>query len=238
MTKLKSTKVKRNKLLRRIRLERSYKPMTLVERPEWMYENFLKMAVTHELIKTNDFTFVQIGAFDGVENDPIRPLVQEYKLTGIVVEPQATAFKQLKKNYQKYPEVKVVNAAISDKNEERDFYSTTDSSIQTASFDRAHLVKHNVPEEDIVKHKIKCYTIDTLLQEHQIDQYNLLQIDAEGYDCEIIKSIDFVKAKPSIIRFEYTHISETDLNTCIYLLASEGYQFITERRDILAVLPQ
>lgn len=238
MADLKPNKIKRNKLLRKFRLERSYKPTTLVERPDWLFEDFLKMAVTHELVKTNNFFFIQIGAFDGMENDPIRPLVREFSLAGLVVEPQVVAFKKLQKTYQDYPQVTVVNAAISDKNEIRDFYTTTDSSIQTASFNRTHLVKHNVAEGDIVSHKMQCFTIDTLLREHQMDHYNLLQIDAEGYDYELIKSIDFAKRKPSIIRFEYTHLSETDLNECIHLLASHGYYFVPERWDILAILSQ
>lgn len=233
---VKTSKIKRNIFLRSIRLERSYKPMTLVERPDWLFEDFLTLMVTHELQKTDEFFFLQIGAFDGVENDLIRPLVQKFELSGIVVEPQATAFRKLEKNYQKYPQVHVVNAAISDKNEIRNFYTTSDAAIQTASFNRAHLIKHNVAEEEIVRHEIQCFRIDKLLQKYQKDHFDLIQIDAEGYDYEIIKSIDFAKSKPSIIRFEHTHLSESDLSECIHLLASQGYQFLPEQQDLIAIL--
>lgn len=233
---LKPHKIKRNVFLRKLRLERSYKPMSLVKRPDWLFADFLKLAVTHELLRANNFFFLQIGAFDGIDNDPIRPLVQEYNLAGIVVEPQSVAFKKLQENYQQYPQVTVLNAAISDKNEIRDFYTTRGASVQTASFNRSHLVKHNVAEEDIISQKLQCLTINQLLHEHQIDHFNLIQIDAEGYDYEIIKSINFTETKPSVLRFEFTHLSDADFNECIHLLASHNYQFIPERRDIIAFL--
>ena len=41
--------------------------------------------------------FVQVGANDGVQSDPINHFVSEYGWRGILVEPQPAIFKKLKK---------------------------------------------------------------------------------------------------------------------------------------------
>ena len=38
---------------------------------------------------------------------------------------------------------------------------------------------------------VKSITFDTLLRRHGVSRLDLLQIDAEGYDFEILKRIDF-----------------------------------------------
>lgn len=234
---LKPIKIKRNQFLRKFLLEPSYKPKALVDRPDWLFDDYLELAVARELLRDQNFFFLQIGAFDGVSNDPISPLVNAYKISGIVVEPQKSAFEKLRKNYQEHEQITVVNAAISDKNEMKNFYTSINKSIQTASFDRRHLRKHRVPENDIVCYNIQCTTIESLLNEHKVHHCSLIQIDAEGYDYEIIKSLDFNKIKPSILHFEHRHLSDKDLNECIHLLASHGYEFVAKRRDILAIIP-
>ncbi len=68
-----------------------------------------------------------------------------------------------------------------------------------------------------------------------IEQVDLIQIDAEGYDWPIIRSIDFARLRPRILRFEYRHMLGRDADACLALLADHGYRFIIEVRDIIAV---
>jgi len=63
---------------------------------------------------------------------------------------------------------------------------------------------------------------------------DLLQIDAEGYDYEIIRSIDFDTVKPAIIHYEHMVLSEADRNACLELLASHGYRIVLQDNDTLA----
>jgi hypothetical protein len=68
-----------------------------------------------------------------------------------------------------------------------------------------------------------------------LQHVDLIQIDAEGYDWPIIRSIDFSRLHPAVIRFEYRHMSSSDADTCLSLLARHGYRLIVESRDIIAV---
>jgi hypothetical protein len=82
-------RIVRDVFLRRLGLERSYRPPALLRHPEWNFEPLLKLVVANYVRRRADFTFLQVGPFDGVTTDPIHPLVREFGLRGIVVEPQA-----------------------------------------------------------------------------------------------------------------------------------------------------
>jgi hypothetical protein len=79
--------------------------------------------------------------------------------------------------------------------------------------------------------------VESALRAAGLTHVDLVQIDAEGYDWPIIRSIDFARLKPRILRFEYRHMSAADADTCLAHLTSHGYRFVVERRDIIAVLP-
>jgi len=230
-----SRRIARDVLLRRLGLERSYRPPALFRHPDWSFAPFLKLVVAYYLRTRPDFTFLQVGAFDGFAHDPIHPLVEAFGLRGLVVEPQGSVVDTLKASYADHPQVRVVNAAVADANEMRDFYTTARGPSRQASFFRPHLLKHGIPADQIETLQVRCATIASLLQEHGLDRCDLLQIDAEGYDYQIVRTVDFSAAQPLIVRFEHAHMTDDECDQCIQLLASHGFQFIAERRDIIAL---
>lgn len=228
-------RVARDRFLHRFGVERCYRRKVLVSNPGWNWTDLLRLAVAYKMRSAEDFTFVQVGAFDGVSNDPIHGIVREFGIRGLIVEPQEGAFEMLRKNYADQPRVLLVRAAVSAVEETRDFFTVKDSPLQVASFDRSHLRKSKVPEEKIVRTEIRCRTLEGLRREHGFRKFDLVQIDAEGHDYEIIKTIDFGTAKPSLIRFEHIHLSERDCTECIRMLAGLGYRFLSEKSDIIAL---
>jgi FkbM family methyltransferase len=229
-------RVARDLFLQRFGVERCYRRRVLLENPAWNCTEWLKLAVSWAMRSADDFTFVQVGAFDGISNDPIRDIVREFGIRGIIVEPQAHAFEMLKANYAEYPQVALVHAAVSSAEGTRDFFTVPDSPVQVASFDRGHLLRSRVPPERIVCTKTRCRTLSGLRREHGFGKFDLVQIDAEGHDYEIIKTIDFGEGKPSVIRFEHIHLSERDCTECVRMLAGNGYRFLSEKSDIIALL--
>ena len=104
-----------------------------------------------------------------------------------------------------------------------------------ASFDRQHLRKHGIRDRDIVIQQVPCHTVESALRTAGMDNVDLIQIDAEGYDWPIIRSIDLNRIRPRIMRFEYRHMSDSDADACLAHLADSGYRFIIEMKDIIAV---
>src|SRR5438045_458861 len=142
-------KIARDVLLRRLGVERSYRPAALFRHPDWNFDDPLKLAVAYALRRRPDFTFLQVGAFDGRTDDPIYPLVEEFGIRGIVVEPQPEMLETLRASYAEYPQVVVVNAAIADEEGTREFYGTKGGPSRKASFFRSNLLKHGVRPADI-----------------------------------------------------------------------------------------
>ena len=225
----------RSQLLRRVGLARTHDPTVLVQRDDWRIRNILPYVAADLVCKKGEITFLQIGAFDGVADDDLRAVIDRYPSRGILVEPQPAVFEMLKKNYQKHPQLELVNAAVDRTSGTREFYTTAAGCSTVASFDRSHLLKHGVAARDVQVQQVECLTIPDLLERYQFDSVDLLQIDAEGYDYEIIKSIDFAHFKPAILRFEFAHFSRRDINQCIRDLALHGYRFLVENKDVIAI---
>jgi FkbM family methyltransferase len=230
-----SRRIARDILLRRFGVERSYRPPGLFRHPDWNFAPFLKLVVAYYLRARPDFTFLQVGAFDGIVEDPVYPLVEAFGLRGLVVEPQASVLTTLQATYANHPQVRVVNAAVADANGTRDFYTTVGGPTRKASFYRPQLLKHGIPADQIQMVQVRCATIVSLLREHGLDGCDMLQIDAEGYDYQILRTIDFQTVQPLIVRFEHVHMTSGECDQSLNLLASHGFRFIVERRDIIAL---
>lgn len=69
-------------------------------------------AIAHLLLQKSPLDFVQVGAFDGVENDFIAPLIKRGLLRGLMVEPEPRAFAQLTANCSVRAGIRLVNAAV------------------------------------------------------------------------------------------------------------------------------
>lgn len=214
---------------------RKRKPKILRERPELEYNVMIDFVQAHLGKPPKDFFFVQIGAFDGVTADPIYPLVRKYGWRGVLVEPQVEAFERLQQNYADQPGLQFFNVAIGSDDGEILLFTRTGGMVQAASLERHLMNKPGRRRKLVEERRVTCWTLSRLLEESQAPQdIDLLQIDAEGLDYAIIRSIDFDVVKPTIIHYEHMVLSERDRNACLELLARHGYRFFLQDSDTLA----
>lgn len=225
---------RRNVLFRRFGVQRCYTPPIITRAPELVIRSCLPFVVAHELWRNPRLTFVQIGAYDGIGDDDLHNLIVAHQLRGVLVEPQAEAFARLKATYRNHSNVVLLQAAIDQEEGTRELFCKRNEASMAASFNRDHLIRHSIREADIVSQQVTCHTIESALRMAGLASVDLLQIDAEGHDWAIIQSIDFERIRPRIIRFEYRHMSNREADACLSLLASHGYRFILENRDIIA----
>jgi FkbM family methyltransferase len=216
---------------------RARKPGILRDNPSLEIHNLLEMAIAQQGIPSEDFFFVQIGAFDGREGDHLYRLIHENHWQGALVEPQPRAFEVLKQNYAREKNLRFFNVAIGPEDGTLTLYTRKSGSVPIASVSKRLLVKPGHSRNEIVAIEVPCWTFDRLLTEAgEPSSVDLLQIDAEGVDFEIIRSIRFDRVKPLIIRFEHALLSDRDRNECLQLLAGQGYRFLLEDRDTMAML--
>jgi FkbM family methyltransferase len=226
---------RRNIFLRRLGYQRCFTPPILIREKSLFVRSSLRYVVANELLTNPQMTFLQIGAFDGVGEDDLRELVATHNLRGVMVEPQPDAFARLQQTYRNQRHVTLIQAAIAESEGTRDLYCHRTHASMAASFDRQHLRKHGISDHDIVAQPVRCHTVESALGVAGLANVDLIQTDAEGHDWPIIRSIDFSRIQPRLIRFEYRHMSDADADACLAHLAAHGYRFILESDDIIAV---
>jgi FkbM family methyltransferase len=192
--------------------------------------------------------FLQIGSHDGVSGDPIFPLIEKHRLSGVLVEPQPGIFEQLKKNYSRFGRADFifVNAALSDHDGTTTLYRIKPGAegpqwlTQLASFDRSVVEKHAavVPglESQIERVEVPCMTFGTLIKEAGVGKVDILQVDAEGYDAQVLNLYDIPARRPAIVRFEHKHLPPTDYERALGVLIDSGYRFTICGENTLAYL--
>ncbi len=197
-----------------------------------------------------DFFFLEIGANDGKTNDPIYQYVMRYKLRGIVVEPLPEAFKSLQATYKDRPDVKCVNVLINIVSGEVPFYmpktsvkTKENSNITVIPSLKKKVLEHTLGkrikkgenlEENIQAVPMHAITINQLLIDHSVTKVDMIQIDTEGMDWEILKTLDFDRFAPTIINFESNHLSDTDRMECQSMLEARGYRWFRHGIDTCA----
>lgn len=209
--------------------------------------------------KPNDFFVIQIGANDGITNDPIHKFIKRDAWKGVLLEPQRKVFEEeLSIIYQKNKGIHTLCAAIGSEDGSQKLYKIAFSESRwatgLASFSLDNMkslfqngvVEKNCrkegieipknPDEQISFDEVQVISPKTLLEQYKISKIDLLQIDAEGYDLEVLKIFDLSKNKPEAIIFENKNLEQKDLHECYALLKKNRYQLAEFGRDTLALL--
>ena len=63
----------------------------------------------------------------------------------------------------------------------------------------------------------------------------ILQIDTEGYDYEILKTVPFEHMQPAVVYFEHLHLSKEDNQEAVRLLKIHGYHVFQFGGDYFGV---
>lgn len=144
---------------------------------------------------------------------------------GINIEPDPALFAQFPRNR---PRDINLNIGISTSNGTVDFYQMTAPTLNTFSREDALTLEneHNVKIKAVKK--IPVETLSRVIHDHWNDQFpDLLSLDAEGYDLELLKTIDYALHSPLVICVETISYSTTGHGVkeekIIQLLKENGY---------------
>jgi FkbM family methyltransferase len=205
---------------------------------------------------------VQIGAYVGdTSNDPLYDFLRA-TLPGrpasvaVLVEPARDYFEALRAAYGDLPMVRLENVAIAEEEGERDFYRLAPGVDPTEHGQHEALAqlgslrpdrmtdlwdrheRHPEAKEFWHQHrtveKVRCSTFHQLVERHGLGDVDLLQLDTEGYDYEILRTIEFSRMRPRFIRYEHVHLHESG-EACRAMLMEAGYALFDWGEDTLAV---
>jgi FkbM family methyltransferase len=191
--------------------------------------------------------FIQIGANDGLTFDPLREilLLPGVHWSGLLVEPVAHLYAQLRERCLPFPDLQTERAAIGETDgSARIFRVETKPGDpiwleHLASFDREILRRTAAAlpdvEERIVGETVPCLRVETLLRNHAIEHTDLLVIDTEGWDWRVLRQFDLGRLRPWLILVEHQHLTDEEKRATYEALARGGYEWAeTPEGDTIA----
>jgi FkbM family methyltransferase len=181
-----------------------------------------------------------------------------YGWRGLLVEPLVDVFQlELQKTYGGYPNVTLVNVALAPSNGSLPLHRVAVSRARWAtglsSFRRESLENHiangyierkaraegvavpSDPNELIEVVQVPTMTVATLLAENEVNQFDVLCIDTEGFDFEILKLFDFSAYRPDFVLFESKNLADDDYIAAKGTLVDAGYNLYWDNGDTFAV---
>ena len=149
---------------------------------------------------------------------------------GINIEPDPYLFKLLKKHRDKDINL---NIGISTTPGNMDFYIMSSRTLSTFSKEEADQLKKLHDCEIIEICKIPVNTIQNVINQYSKGKFpDLVSIDVEGFEFDIIKSIDFQGPIPKIICIETVSYSNTGYGikneSLISYIMSKGYMIYAD----------
>lgn len=149
-------------------------------------------------------------------------------------------FEDVKAIYSDYPDVKVLNIAISDITGTVKFLPSKELQGWTTGISHITSENHSGTRLSEIENNIKLYgdeievkssTIHDLLTQYNITHIDYMKIDTEGHEKNIIDGHDW-SVKPTAIKLEHSHINDITMKA---KLESLGYMVTVETNDIYAV---
>jgi FkbM family methyltransferase len=238
-----SIAVKFKNILRSAVRSMGYDIVRHVEQPQRPFD-VLSLVVSQRVASKGPLRFVQIGANDGMMDDPMRDLIINHGLTGLLVEPLPDLFGRLRVNYGSQAGLTFEQCAVGASEGEATIYRVrADADVPVwlhgvASFNPHHIDRFNLGKRarDLVEPvTVRITTLPALVKQHHIENFDLLQVDTEGMDCRIVSWALDAKLRPAIIHYEHCHASPEERAQCKARLAEAGYRFIDAGTNTLAL---
>lgn len=149
--------------------------------------------------------YLEAGAADGETQSNTSFLEKEKSWMGILVEPNLDSYYKCMANR---PTSKVYNCALvgydyPDSEIEMYFrrWHSGDPGLVTSTFD-SPINKVDAWEGYNTTYKIEARTLDSILEECEVQHIDFFSLDVEGYELNVLKGFNFSKYKPKIILLE------------------------------------
>ena len=193
--------------------------------------------------------FVKVGANDGVTGDPCSDiLLGNNKWKGLLIEPVPYCFNRLKANFHDSRRFSVEQVAIGSTAGKKSFYYVDQAAYnaipnvpswfdQLGSFDKNNIIKYldGALAPFIIECTIEVSTLSDVLNRNGIRNFHLFHSDIQGYDYEVLKTLDFANHAPVVIFIEHQHLPSTGRGEMFNHLRQHGYSVQDCGEDYFAI---
>ena len=191
---------------------------------------------------------INIGSMDGKTHDELSGYTAIFDFKGLYVEPIPYIFDILKSNFSE--DNLFENSAITSYDGEIEMLTISPEPIEQGKIHQCFRGMSSIypPKNGLIsvdnketvnrygmKIIVPCLAFESLLKKHNISQFDILKIDAEGHDWEILKEVDLDKYRPSIIRIEWINLSEENKQEVLDKFNKHHYLYEMIYGDITAI---
>ena len=198
-----------------------------------------------------DAQVLQIGAMDGINFDDTRGFLDMYRWKSVLVEPVPAIFNQLKDNFKDRDNYIFEQCAIAEEDGEIKMLTIPPDVIEREGlhpgykgmsaiyplrngFGSDYQRDIDVKAQFGVDIMVPTLTLNSLLDKHNLQNVDVFICDAEGYDWNIFKQLDFNRIRPKVIRIEYINLTDEEKELTKNKLIENGYE-IEIGQDIDAI---
>lgn len=197
--------------------------------------------------------FLQVGAMDGKNFDPLFEHVCRHQWQGLLIEPLPDMFERLRRNYADCVGLLFENSAVADTAGEIEIHRVPlhlidagvvpswAAGISSLYPDRNAIGGKRTPAEEfakirdhIAKQRVRGEPLPSILARHRIERIDLLQIDTEGHDYRVLRQFDFNRYRPELVQLEIYNLPEGERRAALRLLADAGYEVRFDHKDAWA----
>jgi FkbM family methyltransferase len=240
------------------------RPRVTADRFGSAYHNAMMVLLSHRIQNSRKLRIAQIGANDGLINDPLYEFSQQFSdVTDILlIEPQTILIDHLKNNYAFHPSHVIFNGAIGADRSlslfsiKREVWAkldvpyakgwppyrapsgvTSSEKEHVARWLRRHLKGHWRTDDVIEEITVPCCSLPDAIDASGFGQpIDVLQVDVEGFDDIVLYNSSVASLRPTIIYFEAWNLSAVRYGKLVEFLRDHGYWTTRQGGDALAVL--
>lgn len=202
-------------------------------------------------VNASEVSLIQIGAHDGISDDPLHDKLVESEWSAVLVEPTADAFAALRRLHGERPHTSLVNKAVTPNGDPLTLYTpqiegfgnfgavwTSTSREQVVREISRNLGKHLLKYTDIAEVQYDTISPASLLDNEGLapTDINLLVCDIEGQDPPVIQAFLDKDVRPEVLLYEHLHAPVIEANRLASRLRDEGYSVQQSAKDTLAIL--
>lgn len=134
-------------------------------------------------------------------------------------------------NFMRPKDININTAVSSEETEKTLFFLDERNTQNTLSENQLIFLKnhHNIKDEEIIKKKIQTRRLDKILEENNFKDIDFMNLDVEGHESEVLKTIDFKKIKIRYICIEmikHNDLSIKNSNQILKLLETNNFDQI------------
>ncbi len=172
-------------------------------------EGEIRETAFEALPRDRPITFVQVGANDGVTNDPLAARIRSGRWRGLLVEPVPSAYEALVANYSGIDGLTFERCAIGAEPGTATFYLPKDGNTRIGSFSADHVRAHYPNRQvELDAIDVPVLPLSALLARHGFGNFDVLCVDAEGFDDVVLQSLDYGLTRPQIIHYEHKNLPD------------------------------